>query len=224
MLKLNSTWQCLLLNQPESGMGYQIVEATTFDNKIKRGVVYNAELLLFEEEPRFRLLAATFQQLLEAAKVSKDEIKSLQVVTNAASPPPTFALREAVSSYGKKVAPAKDAPIAKTRENEVFKRFTAYEKDHRITSDGRLRPGTYATTEEDAKNAPTGKAAVARHALPNPKPASYKWTIKPRKDTLIQYGIVEPAFGQPGGGVEVIFTKGTDPGTVETKPEKIPDE
>jgi len=41
---------------------------------------------------------------------------------------------------------------------------------------------------------------------------------------IIQYGIVEAAFGQPGGGAEVLFRDGTDPGTVKTKPEKIPDE
>ena len=105
----------------------------------------------------------------------------------------------------------------------LFKRFTAYEHDPRITSDRRLLPGTYATTGEDAKNAPTGKAAVARYALPNPNPASNVFTIKPHKDTVIQYGIVEPAFGQPGGGVEVLFRDGTHAGTV-TGPEKIPDE
>jgi hypothetical protein len=223
MLKLNLTLQCLLLNQHESGMGYQIVEATTFDNKIKRGIAYNAELLLFEEEPRRMFRTATFAQLLNEAKISTEEIRSLQVVTNTASASPAFVLREAASSYVRKAMPAKDAPIEKTKEKEVFKRFTAYEKDNRITSDGKLLPGTYATTEEDAKKAPTGKAAVARYALPNPKPASNVWTIKPWKDTLIQYGIVEPANDQPGGGVEVIFTKGTNPGTV-TGPEKIPDE
>lgn len=205
-------------------MGYQIVEATTVDNKIKRGIAYNAELLLFEEEPRSTLKTTAFARLLNEAKISTGEIKSLQVVTNTASASPAFALRETAASYGKQATPAKDAPIEKTKEKEVFKRFTAYENDHRITSDGRLLPGTYATTEEDAKKAPTGKAAVARYALPNPKPASNKWTIKPRKDTFIQYGIVEQANDQPGGGVEVIFTKGTDPGTVEAKPEKIPDE
>lgn len=223
MLKLNLTLQCLLLNQHESGMGYQIVEAITFDNKIKRGIAYNAELLLFEEEPRRMFRTATFAQLLDEAKISTGEIKSLNVVTNTASASPAFALRESASNYGKRATPAKDAPVEKTKEKEVFKRFTAYENDHRITSDGKLLPGTYATTEEDAKKAPTGKAAVARYALPNPKPASNVWTIKPWKDTLIQYGIVEPANNQPGGGVEVIFTKGTSPGTV-TGHEKIPDE
>jgi hypothetical protein len=92
-----------------------------------------------------------------------------------------------------------------------------------VQPDGSLSPGSYATTEEDAKNVKTGKEAVARYALPNPEPASYKFTICPDRDTVIQYGIVQPAYGQPGGGVEVLFKEGTQPRTV-TGPEKIPDE
>ncbi len=222
MLKLNLDFQVQLLKQPETGMGYQTVEVVTSNFKTKRGIVYNAELLLFEEEPR-TLLRANYKNLLAEAKISTGEIRSLHVVTSATSTSSAYVLRENSISYEKKSRPAKDAPIEMTKENEVFKRFSAYENDHRITSDGRLLPGTYATTEEDAKNAPTGKAAVARYALPNPKPASNVFTIKPRKDTLVQYGIVEPANGQPGGGVEVIFTNGTNAGTV-TGPEKIPDE
>ncbi len=223
MLKLNLTLQCLLLNQHESGMGYQIVEAVTADHKTKRGIAYNAELLLFDEEPRRMFRTATFAQLLNEARISTDEIRSLCVVTSAASTASAYVLHETSARYERKSRSAKDALPEKTKEKEIFKRFTAYENDHRITSDGKLLPGTYATTEEDAKMAPTGKIAVARYALPNSKPASNVWTIEPWKATLIQYGIVEPANEQPGGGVEVIFTKGTHPGTV-TGREKIPDE
>lgn len=86
-----------------------------------------------------------------------------------------------------------------------------------------LLPGTYATTEADARNVKSGTDAVARYALPNPAPASCRFTITPRKDTPVQYGVVQPAHGQPGGGIEVIFTTGTQPRTV-TGPDKIPDE
>src|SRR5438105_1017009 len=41
-----------------------------------------------------------------------------------------------------------DAPRKKTLAAEVFKRFTAFENDRRITINHRL-PGTYATTEAD---------------------------------------------------------------------------
>jgi hypothetical protein len=87
-----------------------------------------------------------------------------------------------------------------------------------------LLPGTYATTEDDAKNVKPGKEAVARYALPNPDRASYVFTIRLKKDTDVQRGIVEPANYQPGGGVEIIFTNGATAGTVTLPPDKIPDE
>ena len=170
MLKLNLTLQCLLLNQPESGMGYQIVEAVTADLKTKRGIAYNAELLLFEEEPRDQL-KADYRSLLAEAKISTGEIRSLRVVTSAASTASAYVLHETSAHYERKSRPAKDAPIELTKEKEVFKRFTAYENDHRITSDGKLLPGTYAATEEEhRKRRRPAKIAVARYALPNPKP------------------------------------------------------
>lgn len=119
--------------------------------------------------------------------------------------------------------PAKDAPIEKTKENEIFKLFSAHENDRRITPDGRLLAGTHGTTEADAKKVRSGKEAVSRFSLPNRRPASHVFTIRPRKDTLIQRGIVEATVNQPGGGEEVIFPEGTQLGTV-TGPEKISDD
>lgn len=198
MFKLDSMLQFVLLKQPESGAGYQVVKALTADSKFKNGIVYNAELLLFDEEPR-DMLKASYKRLLAEAKISTGEITWLTIVTSTASTSSAYVLNETPASG--KGHPAKDATPEKTKEKEVFKRFSAYENDRRITPDGGLLPGTYATTEADAKNVRTGKQAVARYALPNPKPASNKWTIEPHKDTVIQYGIVEPAFGQPGGAI-----------------------
>ena len=114
--------------------------------------------------------------------------------------------------------------VETTKAGERFVRFSAYKNDNRVRSDGSLRAGSYATTAEDAKNVTTGKDAVARYALPNPQPASYRFTIRPEKDTVIEKGMVQPAFEQPGGGVEVIFKDGTTPDTVTLPPDKIPDE
>lgn len=222
MLKLAESLRSDLLRRPESGMGYQVVEATSPDHKTRRAVVYNAELLIYESEPRRFDLSTTYVRLLESARsATPAEIKSLRVLPRA-----TFATLSARESSGatgqKKATPAKDAPKEKTKAGEVFKRFCAYQNDRRVTSDQSLLPGTYATTEEDAKNVKTGKDAVARYALPDPAPASYVFIIKPDKDTDIQRGIVEPAFDQPGGGAEVFFENGTQPKTV-TGPTKIPD-
>ena len=85
------------------------------------------------------------------------------------------------------------------------------------------RPGTFATTKEDADaHIKTGMDAIARYALPNPNPASNVFTAKPPADTDLQRGTVAPANNQPGGEVEVIFVNGTPDGTV-TGPITIPD-
>jgi hypothetical protein len=217
MLKIRSMHADYLLSQPESGMGFQNVEATTYDDKLKRGVVFNAELLMFDDESRSVLRTASIRKLAESSHSSLVELRSLRALPGRA-----MAMRDAASK-AVKAGPAKEAPEDKTKEGEVFKRFVAYANDNRLRNDGGWRDGTYATTEEDAKNVKTGKEAVARYALPNPAPASYVFTGKPKKDTVIQRGSVEPAYGQPGGGVEVLFKKGTQPNTV-TGPMKIPDE
>ncbi|MGD0349112.1 MAG: hypothetical protein ABSB84_02190 [Verrucomicrobiota bacterium] len=120
-------------------------------------------------------------------------------------------------------AAAEDAPITLTELAEIFRRFSAYANDHRVTPGKGLTPGTFATTKEDADaNIKTGSDAVARYALPNSKPASNVFTISPAKDTEVKRGTAQPANNQPGGGVEVIFVNGLPDGTV-TGPVTIPD-
>jgi hypothetical protein len=211
MLKLDAAFREQLLNSPESGMGYQVVVTLSKSYNIsrglakaareinvRRGIVYNAELLLFEDEPRVTFTSEAFTRLLSEAKAASEEIISLQVIPRAFSISPAVALQEASASYGKKSTTAKDAPIEKIREMEIFKRFTAYPNDRRVWPDGSLLPNTYTTTEEDARNVRTGRDAVARYALPNPQPASNVFTIRPHADTFIRRGIVEPAYNQPG--------------------------
>jgi hypothetical protein len=92
-----------------------------------------------------------------------------------------------------------------------------------VTPGKGLTPHTFATTKEDADaNVKTGSDAVARYAIPNSKPASNVFTITPAKDTEVKRGTAQPAFNQPGGGVEVIFVNGLPDGTV-TGPDTIPD-
>jgi hypothetical protein len=120
-------------------------------------------------------------------------------------------------------AAAEDAPITLTEFAEIFKRFSAYTNDKRVTPGKGLQPGTFATTKEDADaNIKTGTDAVQRYALPNSKPASNVFTITPPKDTEVKRGTAQPANNQPGGGVEIIFVNGSPDGTV-TGPVTIPD-
>jgi hypothetical protein len=222
MIQVNETLRRSLLSQPETGMGYQRIDATLQDNKTERGVVFNAEFLVLdgekEETRRSHPYTNPYSILLKASPESGNQIKALRVL-----PRESVALRGLeTKALGKKGGSAKDAGTEKTKADQVFKRFSAFQNDFRVQSDGSLSPGSYATTEEDAKNVKTGTDAVARYALPNSDPASYRFTIKPNKDTDIRYGTVEPAYGEPGGGVEVIFTSGTQVKTI-TGPDKIPD-
>jgi hypothetical protein len=122
-----------------------------------------------------------------------------------------------------KSAAAEDAPVTLTVAAEIFKRFSAFANDRRVTQGMGLTAGTFATTKEDADaNVKTGMDAVVRYALPNPKPASNVFTINPAQDTDVKRGTTQPANNQPGGGVEVIFVNGLPDGTV-TGPTTIPD-
>lgn len=220
MLRLSEAQTRALLAQPETGMGYQEVEVTHKDNTAAKGIVYNGELLFEGNETQNVLKLSSYPNVLRTARAAGDEIRSIRVLRSSE----TRRFLSAPSVRKASTGPAKDAPVEKTKADEIFKRFSAYANDRRVTADKGLLPGTYATTEADAKNVKTGKEAVARYALPNPDPASYVYTIKPKKDTDIQRGAVEPANGQPGGGVEVIFPSGTTANTVTLPPDRIPDE
>ncbi len=224
MFRLTESQTAGLLREAETGMGYQEVEATHRDNTTQKGIVYNAELLFEGNQTQNVLRLSSYARVLREAGSAGEQVKSLRVLRA----PETRRFLSA-TIYTKDVprgtvaGSAKDAPLERTKADEVFKRFSAYENDRRVTEDRRLRPGSYATTEEDAKNVKTGKQAVSRYALPNPDPASYVFTIKPTKDTDIQRGTAEKANGQPGGGVEIFFKSGTTPNTVTLPPDKIPD-
>jgi hypothetical protein len=63
-------------------------------------------------------------------------------------------------SLTKSSSGASGAPEEELQEEERFKRFSAYANDRRVTASGAILPGTYATTEEDAKHVKTGRDAV----------------------------------------------------------------
>lgn len=205
MLKLAENHTDILLSQPESGMGYQIIEATLLNYQKRDCIVYNAELLVYLDELEQIKKYESYNLLLEKSASSIYEIRDLRIISKSSFLKFTFI----TESKG-----ADQLPIEDTEEDEVFKRFSAYKNDRRVTPNWGLLPGTYATTEEDAKHVKTGMEAVARYALPNPQPAIYVFAIEPPEDTKIQRGIVEPAHNQPGGGIEIIFTNGCPDDTV----------
>lgn len=220
MYYLDEAQQLSLIHQPETGMGYQLVELTTMAYRKVVGVAYNAGIVLEKDEPEQHALFRAFASGIQM-KTYGQAVREVRLLSQASAEYRAFRVGEARGAYAAQSGPAKDAPVGVTKLGEIFKRFSAYENDRRIRADGRLEPGTFATTEADARQVRTGKEAVARYALPNPEPAVNVFTIRPVTSTPIQYGIAQPAYGQPGGGVEVIFTNGTTARTV-TGPDKIP--
>ena len=215
MIKLLDHQIKTMLSQPETGMGYQLVEVdmvSGLSRQTKGGTVLNGELLLFADEPRNRLVAS-HEVLMESASIERaHEIRSIRVV----SPHPQLVGGHTypVSEKAATGQPATEGNPRLTERGDRFLRFCAYRRDRRITSDNGLVPGTYATTRADGLKVKTGEEAVERYALPNPKPANHRFSIDPHKDTVYHQGIVQPAYGHQGGGVEVFFDDGTQPNTV----------
>lgn len=220
---LNEGRQMELIAQPESGMGYQNVAIELRNGETRHGTAFNAEFLLYSGESPHVLekISEPAQRLrmLERNELGVgEEILSLRVLPSEAD---TSARVRESSSSTQSSSGASEAPVEQLQAEEKFKRFSAYANDRRVTASGALLPGTYATTEEDAKHVKTGRDAVKRYALPNPAPAVHVFTIKPPLKTRLQRGVAQPAYGQPGGGVEVIFVNGSPDKTV-TGPAQIP--
>jgi len=222
MYRITDTQQRSLLEQPESGMGYQLVEIVTDANQTLRAIAYNAELVLPEGHDHRAMIHEYLTASLGNDRRHGYAVKEIRVLSRSVERR-SFMANEARAAYGQRTytGPAKDARPEKTKANEIFRRFSAFANDRRITADKRLTPGTFATTYADSRLVSTGKEAVARYALPNSDPAVHRFTIFPESDLDIQYGMVEPANGQPGGGAEVIFPKGTNAYSVLGK-DKIP--
>ena len=227
VIKLPLELQLKLRNQPEYGMGYQygaaclssggtaigyILNGASFATKDELTTLSPSELAKAELAAMSSHLSITFVSLIPRSRESLMNVRRVRstILANAHRAAEVTALNEAVrSSKG-----AKDAPITATAAGDVFKRFSAYINDFRITDKRSLKPGTFATTEEDARHVHTGREAVARYALENKQSANKRYTITPPSETRLQEGIVQPAYGEVGGGVEVIFVDGTGDGTV----------
>lgn len=196
--------------QPETGMGYQYVEAAMSDFSSLKGVVLNSEVFIPEDKIE-KVMGSHFlsySKMLNEAE-QPGYIRKIEVIGRD-----RLQLGETRFFAKSKGLPATQSAISSTEKDQVFKRFSLYKNDNHVTEDGGLKPGAYATTEADAQNVKTGTDAMNRYALPSDEPPTYVFTIKPPEKTLVRVGIVEPANGKPGGGVEVLFEEGSPKNTV----------
>jgi hypothetical protein len=202
-------------------MGYQSVEVKTVSG-IRMATVFNAELVLWADEIRPKWDIGGYETMVkEADAIETQLIDWMRVVPRKSDLRSDSAVKRfAERNFG---VPASEGSSKNSIQGEVFMRFTAYRNDKRITAANGLLPGTYATTEADSHHVKSGKEAVERYALPDPKPAIFRYRVDPEKNTVYREGVAQPAYGHAGGGVEVIFDDGASDKTV-SGPAVLPEE
>ncbi|MBW7854479.1 MAG: hypothetical protein H3C37_09540 [Candidatus Kapabacteria bacterium] len=211
-----------LLTLPETGMGYQIIDAKLIGKSYSdRYVVYNSELILnldsqFSEFKR-QVITRGFSNVLNEAKQLLIETNSISLVAKSS------VLETRMMSESKKKEKhrysggkgAKDNPKETADGNEIFVRLSAYEDDKRIDfQNKKLKDGTYTTTQKDYLDCVLYDGdPIDRYALPNDETIKWAFYVQPKSWDTLQRGIVQPAFGHDGGGIEAYFENGTSNNT-----------
>lgn len=215
-----------LILRPETGMGYQVIDARKSGKfTSERFVVYNSELIV-ELDSRFdtfkrQIISEGFSNIL-----NKSDLLSLEIV-NILPKSQIQQIRFLAESkrnnkgrYSGGVG-AKDAKKEYADGKEIFVRLSAYENDKRIDFENKkLKAGSYTTTLLDYQTCKRlNDDPVDRYALPNDEEIKWTFYIQPKSIDQLQKGIVQPAFEHDGGGIEAYFENGT---SKETYFQKLP--
>ncbi|MDR1417260.1 MAG: hypothetical protein LBJ57_07590, partial [Prevotellaceae bacterium] len=191
----------------------------------KRFVAYNGDLIL-EDDSDFNfhkslVVSMGYQSTLRQASllptIRQDSItlfsKRLFAETRAISKS-TQTNKHRYTDKG-----AIENPKERANGIDEFVRLSAYEDDKRIdTINNKLLSGSYATTAADYRTCMfNDDDPVDRYALPNDEKVQWAFYILPKSGDILQRGIVEPAYGHAGGGVEAYFEYGTSDGTYFNK-------
>ncbi len=200
-----------LLRLPESGMGYQLIEAETgYFGQRNKYLVLNSQMLI-DDTPQIlnevkNVFKSGFRTVLFSA--SEIELKNIKLVENLSN------YRVKAFSASKQTG-AIHQSIEYANGTEVFTRLSAYENDFRVdTVNKKLAPGSFSTTYSDYQYCKKNNLdPVERYALPYDEPINWAFHIRPLKTDYLQRGIVEPANNHNGGGIEAYFEKGTSNNT-----------
>jgi len=210
--KLSKSQEIDLLNQPETGMGYQIIEAIKSGSyNRKKFLVLNSEVVIemngFETQMINFLNGTDFQnfkasaELITLNSISVLNEKQYRNLTN--------------EPKNEKEKGALENPLEHANGEEIFVRLSAFDNDRRVDNENRcLRPGSFTTTHDDyfaCKNSEDDP--VERYALPSNDEIKFAFYVQPVKSDTLQRGRVQPANGKRGGGKEAYFENGTAKGT-----------
>ena len=225
--KLYSSDSKTLQSLPETGMGYQVVEAKEYLKAQQRKfIVYNSELVIDDDielkDFQKRVNIEGFYTTLNKSPELMLETSSIRVLKESEVKQQIRGLSENKKLSNKRKTGgngATDNPKENATGDEVFVRVSAYEDDKRIDEvNKKLLPGSFTTTEQDYKDCiSTNDEPIDRYALPNDDEIKWAFYIKPKKADSLQRGVVQPAFNHDGGGIEAYFEKGTSNDTFYQK-------
>lgn len=197
-----------LLAEPESGMGYQVVIY-----RQQTLIIFNATSAISLDELRGKAFSEHDYEFLSGNPTKKVPIETepLDLADKFRVVFSIFDGKYRTEGVGLNfseqiIRPSPSAVPVKIPQS--YFRYSAYSRDKRVRpGSGDFLPGTYATTYPDIHFVPSGFAAVGRYALPNPASARFVFPIV-TFDRPNLMGTATPNFGQAGGGVEVLFSRG----------------
>ena len=190
-----------LLSQPESGMGYQIVDAQLKGSHlIIKFIVLNAELAI---------------ELNEAAPLYVKQV-ALEGINRISQKAPVFRW-EIIKLYTHDPGTKPVAAISGERVEfpdgaEIFVRRSIYETDKRVDGTSkRLLPGSFTTTLHDSiRYRNSSDDPLIQQAMDHGVRGQWGYYFKPRRNDMLQRGKADPKTGAK----EVYFSKGTSNGTL----------
>jgi len=221
-----STLKQKLLDLPESGMGYQIIDAIPENKYVSsRYIVYNSELIIDLDsqfkEYRNQIIKEGYSRIKSKANLLG--FKQFSLVLKSSVTEVRYLSESLEKDKGRYRGGkgAKDNPKEYPDGKEIFVRLSAYENDFRIDFENKkLKKGSYTTTLADYFTCKKyADDPVDRYALPNDEEIKWAFHIQPKSYDSLQRGIVQPAFGHDGGGIETYFENGTSSGTFIKKTE-----
>ncbi|WP_208931243.1 hypothetical protein [Rheinheimera sp. F8] len=204
-------WTALAL-LTESGPGYHHVVVTnpkTGQPPDGEYFVFNCELYVPIDELSSLKLARSYAEFL---KRSRNEDSYLQQFTGPINKNGSLqvALINQTNQYNQSTM-----IVSSVTRTDSFYRFSPYANDRRIDFvKKQIHAGTYLAPESERNFLSSGLSVVGRYALPSPFPAVYMWRIQPPDGTPLAAGTVRHAFGQAGGGVEVVLHSCSGPNSV----------
>lgn len=222
IFKAYTSDQRQFLSLPETGMGYQVIEAKRYGKTSKeRFVVYNSELIIdldskFSEFKR-QIITEGYSRILNKAEALPIETSTISLVARSQITEFRILTESKKKDKGRHSGGrgAADNPKEPADGKEIFVRLSAYVNDKRIDFENKkLRPGTYTTTNSDYLIC-VGLTddPIDRYALPNDEEIKWAFSVQPKTNDVLQRGIVQPAFEHDGGGIEAYFEYGTSNNT-----------